>query len=86
MLPDLHPIWFLAGDTVAAGAYYGKAVAILKEKGDYGVDYVKTLQGWGSLEAQARNSSRARSLFQECVRVSGKVNKFFCVTLISATR
>lgn len=86
MLPDLHLTWFLTGDTVAAGAYYGKAVAILKEKEDYGVDYVKTLQGWGSLEAQARNSSRARSLFQECVRVSGKVNKVFRLTLISVSR
>lgn len=76
---------FLAGDTLAAGAYYEKAVAILKGKKDYGVDYVKTLQGWGSLEAQARNSSRARSLFQECVRVSEKVTNF-SFTLISVIR
>ncbi|KAG0568473.1 hypothetical protein M758_6G019200 [Ceratodon purpureus] len=57
------------GDSVAAGAYYERAVGIFKE-GDYCLNHVKALQAWGSLEAQARNSGRARYLYLESVRIA----------------
>lgn len=74
----------MAGDSVAAGAYYERAVGAFKE-GDYCLNYVKALQGWASLEAQARNATRARYLYLESVRIAHKVKMivrvdcfFFC--------
>lgn len=57
---------------MSAGAYYERAIGAFKE-GDYCLNYVKALQGWASLEAQARNASKARFLYMEAVRISYKV-------------
>lgn len=57
---------------MAAGAYYERAIAAFKE-GDYCLNYVKALQGWASLEAQARNANKAKFLYVEAVRISYKV-------------
>jgi hypothetical protein len=62
----------MAGDSAAAGAYYERAVGVFKE-GDHCLNYVKALQGWGSLEAQARNAGRARYLYLESVRIAHRV-------------
>ena len=62
----------MAGDSIVAGAYYARAVEIFKER-DYCLSYVKTLQGWASLEAQARNVGRARYLYLESARIAHKV-------------
>lgn len=64
---------FLTGDAVAAGAYYEIAIEAFREQGEYSLNYVRALQAWGSLEAQARNSTRARSLFLESIRMARKV-------------
>jgi len=62
-----------AGDSIAAGVYYSKAVRAFKKVGDMGLAYVRALQAWGSLEAQSRHASRARHLFLESIRVACKV-------------
>lgn len=62
------------GDSAAAGVYYERAVGVFKE-GDYCLNYVKALQGWGSLEAQARNAGRARYLYLESVRIAHRGEK-----------
>ena len=66
-------LWWLAGDAVAAGALYERAIKAFKANGDYGLDYVRALQGWGSLEAQTRNSTKARYLYVESVRTAQMV-------------
>lgn len=66
-------LWWLAGDAVAAGALYERAIKAFKDDGDYGLDYVRALQGWGSLEAQTRNSTKARYLYVESVRTAQMV-------------
>ncbi|XP_024363075.1 uncharacterized protein [Physcomitrium patens] len=63
------------GDMVAAGAYYERTIGAFQKQEDYGLKYVKALQGWGSLEAQARNASRARYLYLESVRVAHRGEK-----------
>ncbi|XP_073392783.1 uncharacterized protein [Physcomitrium patens] len=73
------------GDMVAAGAYYERAVGALKKQGDYGLIYVKTLQRWGSLEAQARNASRARYLYLESVRIAHNGEKKGVQELLGAS-
>jgi len=68
----------MAGDSVAAGAFYERAVKAFRE-GEYCLNYVKALQGWASLEAQARNATRARYLYLESVRIAHKVKVTVCV-------
>ncbi|KAL3685868.1 hypothetical protein R1sor_003890 [Riccia sorocarpa] len=58
------------GDMVAAGGLYAKAIRMFKLRGDLGVEYVRSLQAWGTLEAHLQNPERARYLFTESLDAS----------------
>ncbi|BBN00283.1 hypothetical protein MPTK1_1g27830 [Marchantia polymorpha subsp. ruderalis] len=60
------------GDMVAAGGLYSQAIRKFKLKGDLGIDYVRALQAWGTLEAHVQNPERARYLFMESLNASQK--------------
>ncbi|KAG6546899.1 hypothetical protein Mapa_011515 [Marchantia paleacea] len=60
------------GDMVAAGGLYSQAIRKFKLRGDLGIDYVRALQAWGTLEAHVQNPERARYLFMESLNASQK--------------
>ncbi|XP_024522416.1 psbB mRNA maturation factor Mbb1, chloroplastic-like [Selaginella moellendorffii] len=61
------------GNQAAAASLFSRAITIFEETGNLNYDYVLTLQGWGSSEARASNSLKARVLFEESIRAAEKL-------------
>jgi tetratricopeptide (TPR) repeat protein len=59
-------------DLVGAASCYGKAIQLFKDQGVHNLAYVRTLLASGSLEVQAGNVAKARSLFTESVEAAVK--------------
>jgi hypothetical protein len=76
-------IYNSADDLVGAASCYGKAIQLFKDQGVHNLAYVRTLLASGSLEVQAGNVAKARSLFTESVEVAVKVISSFLLCVIA---
>ncbi|CAM6093634.1 unnamed protein product [Calypogeia fissa] len=60
------------GNLQSARTLYTQAIELFQFKKDLGVEYVRALQAWASLEVQAGKEQKARRLFAECIAASEK--------------